>query len=95
VGELDLLADVRRGSYTRGQFYYSRPEAIHTLNIRCEGTVLLLEQLADELPLDAPTNANRPAGDRDPPSLDGLYDRMTPDHARRRLTQFLDLIGNR
>lgn len=83
------------GSYTRGDHWRSSETDIHTLDIRCEGTVIMLEQLADVIPLDQPTNAWRPAGDRTPPNLSGLYDRMTPDHARARIEQFLDLIGNR
>lgn len=83
------------GSYTRGQFYRSSETDIHTLDIRCEGTVIMLEQLADVVPLDQPTSAWREVGDRTPPNLSGLYDRMTPDHARARIEQFLDLIGNR
>lgn len=79
----------------RGETWYSHHDEIHTLDIRCEGTVILLEQLADVLPLDKPTYSYRPAGMKDPPSLDGLYDKMTPDHARKRIEQFLDLVGNR
>ncbi|WP_157082607.1 hypothetical protein [Sphingomonas asaccharolytica] len=83
------------GVYTRGRHYRSERHHVHTLDIRCEGTVIMLEQLADEVPMDAPTSAWRRAGDRTPPNLDGLYERMAPDHARLRIGQFLDLIGNR
>lgn len=97
VGETRLMAD--RDDYgwskTRGQHWRSSETEVHTLDIRCEGTVIMLEQLADVVPIDQPTNAYRRAGDRTPPSLDGLYDRMTPDHARHRIEQFLDLVGNR
>lgn len=80
----------------RGNSYRSEWWQIHTLNIRCEGTILLLEQGPDELPLDVPSIAYRLAKDgKEPPSLDGLYDKMTPDHAKVRLNQFLDAIGNR
>lgn len=83
------------GSHTRGRFYRSSATDIHTLDIRCEGTVIMLEQMADVVPLDTPTHAWRREGDKTPPSVSGLYDRMTPDHARARIEQFLDLIGNR
>jgi len=95
---LDLLFEDRDSfSYTRGKHYRSSETDIHTLDIRCEGTVIMLEQLADVVPLDQPTSAWRTAygGSRTPPNLSGLYDRMTPDHARARIDQFLDLIGNR
>jgi hypothetical protein len=96
VGEERLWEHV--GDYwsqVRGDHWRSSETDIHTLDIRCEGTVIMLEQLADVVPLDQPTNAFRKVGDRTPPSLDGLYDRMTPDHARTRINQFLDLVGNR
>ena len=81
--------------YRKGQWYKSYSEEVHTLDIRCEGTIIMLEQLADDVPLDVPTNAWRKAGSRVPPDLSGLYDRMTPDHARMRINQFLDAVGNR
>lgn len=95
VGERRLWSEANGLHRRRGMHWHCRAEEIHTLDIRCEGTVILLEQLADEVPLDQPTNAYRLAGDKTPPSLDGLYDRMTPDHARVRIEQFLDLVGNR
>lgn len=94
-GEEPLLELQGHPAFTRKQAYRSAAGDIHTLDIRCEDTVLLLEQLADVVPLDQPTNAWRRAGDKTPPNLSGLYDRMTPDHARLRIEQFLDLIGNR
>jgi len=95
AGEDLLFEHAPTWSYTRHKHYHSSATDIHTLDIRCEGTVIMLEQLADEVPLDQPTNAWRRAGDRTPPNLSGLYDRMTPDHAMKRIGQFLDLIGNR
>jgi hypothetical protein len=91
----DFLFEQPSTPFTRHQHYRSYAASIHTLDIRCEGTVIMLEQLADEVALDVPTQAWRRVGDRTPPSLDGLYDRMTSDHARMRIGQFLDLIGNR
>lgn len=94
-GEELLISPLDPKTVTRGGHWRSSATDIHTLDIRCEGTVILLEQLGDVVPLDQPTNAYRRVGDRTPPSLDGLYDRMTPDHARTRINQFLDLVGNR
>lgn len=90
-----LQPPMRSRVHTRGSHYRSQSKDIHTLDIRSEGTVLLLEQMADDVPVDVPTSAWRPEGDREPPSLSGLYSRMDPDHARKRISQFLDLIGNR
>lgn len=94
IGEV-FMQENQGTVYTRNRYYRSTADDVHTLEIRCEGTVIMLEQLADEVALDQPTNAWRKAGDRTPPDLSGLYDRMTPDHARHRIGQFLDLIGNR
>jgi hypothetical protein len=88
-----LTEEPRSKSFTRGQFYESHAEDIHTLDIRCEDTVVMIEQWADEVPLDEPTLAWRLVGSRTPPALDGLYDRMTPDHALKRIDQFLSLVG--
>lgn len=90
-----LMHEQQGYAYTRHRFYQALAHHVHTLDIRCEGTVIMLEQLADEVPDDQPTNAWRKAGDRTPPNLSGLYEPMTPDHARLRISQFLDLIGNR
>lgn len=94
VGESQLWSDGHQVQ-TRGQHWRSEADEIHTLDIRSEGTVIMLEQLGDVVPEGVPTNAYRRLGDRTPPSLDGLYSRMDPDHARMRLGQFLDLVGNR
>jgi len=95
VGECRMMASGDVFHRTRGRFWRSSADEIHTLDIRCEGTVIMLEQLADVVAIDEPTNAFRKVGDRSPPSLDGLYDRMDADHARERIGQFLDLVGNR
>lgn len=77
-------------AYGPGQVYCQRAEEIHTIQIFKDQTILLLEQGPDVVALDAPTAAYRPAGKREAPSLDGLYSRMTPDHALKRLEQLTD-----
>lgn len=94
IGEVELY-EVSRLGYTRGRHYHSEHNDIHTLNIRCEGTVIMLEQLADVVPLTQATSSYCLADSREGPCLDGLYDRMTADHAVKRINQFLDLVGNR
>lgn len=81
--------------YGRHQHYHSTSRDIHTLSMKTDQTVIMLEQMADDIPLDVPTTAWCKDGGKQPPSLDGLYDRMTPDHAIMRLEQFFDLVGNR
>jgi hypothetical protein len=73
-----------------GEGYGMTHDKLHTITVRPD-TVLRLVQFYDDLPLDAPTHAFRPAGKRDPIRLDGLYNRMDADHARKRLAQYLAL----
>lgn len=46
---------------------------------------LLLAQFGDEFPIHVPSQTFRLGRSRQAPSLDGLYDKMTPDDIRRRL----------
>ncbi len=62
--------------YVRSQSYYMEPDQIHTLRVR-PGTVLLLVQYADQMPIGQPTRAY--SKKREPPSLDGLYEKPKPD----------------
>lgn len=68
-------------TYCQGKTYMSQAKAVHTLAILDEGTVICLDQYEDVVPIDQPTTAFRPVGSREPPNLDGLYDRMDPDYA--------------
>jgi hypothetical protein len=77
--------------YSPGEVYYSPAEQIHTLRITAPQSVLLIWQFEDRLPLDQPTSSYR-LGDKEPPSLDGLYDRLTPDEAISRYQQAADLF---
>ncbi len=79
-------------AYTQGHVYFSRANAIHTLSDLRPGTVLLLTQLKDEVPIGEPTRAFRRGLGHEPPSMDGLYSQMDPDHALRRLAQ-LEHLG--
>lgn len=67
---------------------------IHTIQIGEDGTVLLLAQFADKLPVDAPTSAYRQQYEprSRTVSLDGLYDAMDADHAVMRLGQVRELL---
>jgi hypothetical protein len=68
-------ADSRmRARYTMGI------DQIHTINVRENETVLMLYQFEDEIPADQPTYTYCLSDV--PPSLDGLYDRPTPDEVR-------------
>jgi hypothetical protein len=78
--------------YARGGGYGMRHDELHTITVRPD-TVIRLVQFADALPLDVPTAAFRPAGQRDPISLDGLYRPMDADHALMRLAQYKALLN--
>lgn len=74
-------------AYGTGAGYSMTHDRLHTITVRPD-TVLRLVQFADVLALDEPTHAYRKAGDREPPSLNGLYQPMTADHALTRLAQY-------
>ncbi|MBO6901410.1 MAG: hypothetical protein JJ864_08690 [Rhizobiaceae bacterium] len=82
------LALVRESEYERGEYYLSAGAAVHTISMRADQTVVLLDQYADRLPSNQPTTTFVP--DRQPPSLDGLYDRFTADQLISRVR----LIGS-
>lgn len=73
--------------YEAGQTYFCRSDEIHTIQVHSDDTILLLTQFADVVPLDEPTFTFVPGDNHQPPSLDGLYDRMTADVALSRLAQ--------
>lgn len=78
-------------SYTPGNRWYTHHSEIHTLRIERGGTILLLEQLQDVVPLDQPTSAyKRDIKGVDPtlPDISGLYERMTEEYAIERLLQY-------
>lgn len=77
--------------YERGATYHCLPTDVHTLDIMAEGTVAVLYQFADTVPIGVPTWSYRPGAGTEPPSMEGLYDRMRPDDALTRLRQLRDL----
>lgn len=85
------VALLRTCNYRPGHAYSMRADQLHTITVRPD-TVLRLTQLADVVPEGVPTRAYRPAGMREPPSLDGLYRPMDADHALMRLAQYRALL---
>lgn len=71
--------------YEAGTRYLCPFDAIHTLAQVQRGTVLMLWQYRDTMPVGKPTFAY--ARSNEPPSLDGLYDKHTPDQIIARLRQ--------
>jgi hypothetical protein len=66
-----------------------RPEEIHTIRILYGETALLLEQ--EHAVVTKPTRAY--GGDKEPPSLDGLYGKFTADEIIALLRRFRDSTG--
>lgn len=62
---------------------------LHTIKINSDQCVLFLKQYRDVVPLDKPTWLF--TGQMSGPNLDGLYERMTPEHARMRFKQYQQL----
>lgn len=58
-----------------GQEYTMEHDGIHTIKVLEDQTALLLDQFADDVPVSAATSTF--AVGREPPSLDGLYERFT------------------
>lgn len=79
--------------YGVGQQYRSLHRTVHTLNKVLPGTILAVEQYADQVSLRAPTSTYINASERyigqpvKRPDLAGLYDRFTADAMLARLKQ--------
>lgn len=81
-----------RKAYEKGMAYDMRAEQFHTIKILADRSVLLLFQYEDRLPVNVPTLTFR-KGDKTPPSLSGLYERMSEDDVVRRVDQLESLVG--
>lgn len=90
VGERHLFTNSEQ-RLLKGQSYSLPFNSIHTINVRQDQTVLTLEQFADEVALDKPTSTF--TLNREPPSLDGLYERFTVDEIRALLAKVKPLFG--
>lgn len=77
-------------TYAAGEHYHCQASDIHTIQVHSEGSVILLDQYADDVPLDMPTAAFRKV--RHAPDMNGLYDRMSHDHVRMRLQHLAEVL---
>lgn len=80
-----------RQSIAKGESYALSSSCIHTIRMLENETVLLLRQYSDVVPLAWPTTTF--TLDREPPSLDGLYERWTEADLIDRLRKIEDRIG--
>ncbi len=84
------LIETQRFQYANGEAYFMRAEDFHTIRMKQEGTVIMLDQFEDRVPLGKPTRTfmlNSKA-----PNLDGLYNKFTPDEHLYRLRQ-IEALG--
>jgi hypothetical protein len=84
------LLEMKRFAYKVGEGYHMRAEEFHTIRMHKEGTVIVLDQFSDVVPVGQPTRTFMK--DKRTPSLDGLYEKFTPDQLLARLRQYEELI---
>lgn len=85
------LLEIRRHAYVPKQRYIMNAQDFHTIRLHAEGTVIVLDQYDDIVPIDQPTRTFMK--ERQAPSLDGLYEKFTPDQALARLQQYRELLA--
>lgn len=71
-----------------GRTYRMRADEIHTIRLRENNTVIALVQREDVVPLDQPTVTW--TRDREPPNLEGMYRKFTPDQVLAKLRVLRD-----
>lgn len=82
--ECQLYERSRKG-YGPGDTYFMSSAERHTIRMRKNETVILLNQFEDVVPVGFPTKTYVLGADKEPPSLDGLYDRFTADEVIAKL----------
>lgn len=91
--ESTWLTTLGRKLYRAGNGYWSHHAEIHTIQVCDPETIIVLRQYDDQVAVGVPTSAFKPAGQREAPSLDGLYSRMDADYALKRLRLLFSKIG--
>lgn len=71
-----------------GESYLMTYDELHTIRIAANDTVLMLSQYEDRVPVGEPTLTF--TLDREPPSLSGLYGKLTADEIRSKLLRLKD-----
>lgn len=90
-----LLLRHRRETYGVGSAHAHYAHELHTIGVPSDRTVIELVQSADVVPVGLPTQLFKPCGQKEPPSLDGLYNRMTDDRLDQLLGLYQELSGAR
>lgn len=86
IGETRLQQQSRT-AYKKGESWYSSAKHIHTLRVLKRGSIIMLSQYDDVVPIGHPTWAYT-RGEPKPPSLSGLYEEMSEADALSRIEQF-------
>ncbi|MER9176199.1 hypothetical protein NKH72_21720 [Mesorhizobium sp. M0955] len=85
------LLETQRFSYRPGHRYVMTADELHTIRIHAEGTVIVLDQYADLVPIGQPTRTFMQ--EKEPPNLDGLYEKFTADGLAARMRQYTELCA--
>ncbi|RWI35533.1 hypothetical protein [Mesorhizobium sp.] len=83
------LLETTRFAYRPGLWYRMGHDELHTIRMHAEGTVIVLDQYADCVPIGQPTRTFMQ--ERQSPNLDGLYEKFTADELAARLAQYAEL----
>lgn len=89
IGETPLYIRWRR-SHVAGEAYGMGYDELHTIRLVQNETVIMLNQFEDRVPLGLPTRTF--TLDKEPPSLTGLYGKMTADDIRQKLTRLSERV---
>ena len=84
------LREYRREFFIPHQVYLMQAPEFHTIRMHKEGTIIMLDQYRDVVPVDAPTKTF--IGSRKAPDLNGLYEKFTPDEIIDRYSKIQPLL---
>jgi hypothetical protein len=82
AGEVDLV-ETQSQTVEAGGGYYMRSHGLHTIRLNQSGTILMLRQFEDIVPLDVPTQTFTQS--KEPPDVSGMYGKFTADQVMSRL----------
>ena len=88
----ERLLRIQGHALSGGAMLQTEHRDLHTIRMLEEGTVIMLAQFADQVPVDMPTSTFVRKGNPKPDTA-GLYSRFTEDEVVTRLNQIHDLLG--
>jgi hypothetical protein len=84
------LRETKRHFYIPGERYIMGHAQFHTIRMHKEGTIIMLDQYRDVVPIDQPTIIFM--GDKKAPDLNGLYERFTADEVLKKYSLVKPLL---